>query len=157
MINNLQVFLEQDYVFLESKVPKDEELKKLVKVDTNKRLIDLSKKYFKENLTETEKEEVVDLLQHKKSISLIKASEKVGKRIGWFRGFPPGFLAGGGISIIFLPFSELPAAVILSLILLGAIAGGITVGFISSKIFSILNRWRTEEEIVSGRAARINM
>lgn len=144
----------------ESKVPKDPTLGQLVKEPPVQRLITLSKKGIKSKLSPQEKKEVKSLLQDNKVEQYLEASKKVGQRIGWIKGGAFGAVSGsihGTIAAVGLGASGLG---IFALILLGAIAGGLSLGWISSKIQGILRKWKAEEQITKGglqSGALVNM
>jgi hypothetical protein len=141
-------------LLVEAKVPKDPKINQLVKDPVIQKFISLSKKAVNVPLTPNEKTEVDNLLKDPKVHAYLKASEKVGQRIGWVKGGVIGSLGGGvtGAS------GALAAGVtsglgVFALALLGAIAGGLSLGYVSSKIQGILRRWKTEEEITKGGLA----
>lgn len=144
----------------ELQVPKDPTLGQLVKEPPVQRLITLSKKGIKEKLNPQEEKELKSLLKDDKVERYLEASKKVGQRIGWIKGGAFGAASGsihGTIAAVSLGAS---GAGIFALILLGAIAGGLSIGWISSKIHGILRKWKAEEQLTKGglqSGALINM
>jgi hypothetical protein len=117
-----------------------------------KRLISLATKHFTSELTPVEKEEIPNLLRDTRVKSMLKAAEKVGQRNGWitggFYGSVIGAITGGIAGIAFDAF--------FALVLLGALLGGLAIGFVASRIQGILTRWQTEEKIASGGGVRVH-
>jgi hypothetical protein len=137
-------------LLVEMQVPKDPSLRQLVKEPPVQRLITLSKKGIKENLSPQEKKEIKSLLKDDKVERYLEASKKVGQRIGWIKGGLLGAASGtvhGTVAAIGLGASGVG---IFALVLLGAIAGGLSIGWLSSKIHGILRKWKAEEEITKG-------
>lgn len=141
-------------ILSESKVPKDPKISQLIKDPVIQKFISLSKKAVNTPLTPNEKAEVDNLLKDPKVHAYLKAAEKVGQRIGWIRGGITGGL-GGGVTGTggALALGITSGLGIFALALLGAIAGGLSIGYIASKIQGILRRWKTEEEITKGGLA----
>jgi hypothetical protein len=141
-------------IISESKVPKDPKINQLIKDPVIQKFISLSKKAVNTPLTPNEKSEVDSLLKDPKVQAYLKAAEKVGQRIGWIRG---GITGGLGGSIVgtgsALSLGVASGLGIFALALLGAISGGLSIGYVASKIQGILRRWKTEEEITKGGLA----
>lgn len=135
----------------EMNVPKDPKIKQLIQDSSVQKFISLSRKAVKDPLTSSERTEVTNLLKDSKVRAYLKASEKVGQRIGWIKGgifgSASGGVAGTGGALALGVTSGLG---VFALALLGAIAGGLSIGYIASKIQGILRRWKTEEEITKG-------
>jgi len=117
------------------------------------RSIDLSKKYFASGLDDKELEEAEQLFKDPKVERLLKAAEKVGQRNGWISGGTYGSilgaLSGGALSLA-------GAGPFFALVLIGAVMGGLSIGYISSKIVGVLTRWKAEENISSGGGVRVH-
>lgn len=139
-------------LLIESQVPKSPQMKELVQDPQVQRLIDLSKKGMKGKLTPLEQKEIKSLLKDDKVEQYLQASKKVGQRIGWIKGGALGAASGsihGAAAAVGLGATG-SALGFFALVLLGAIAGGLTVGWISSKIHGILRKWKSEEELTRG-------
>ena len=141
-------------VIAESEVPKVPEMSQMVKDPKIKRFISLSKKILKNGRMSTfERSEMTTLLDDPKVRAYLQASQKVGQRIGWIQGGSIGALSGGLLATAKAGLAGLTLGPAIALALLGAIAGGISVGYVVSKIKGILRRWKTEEEITKGGLA----
>jgi hypothetical protein len=137
-------------LMLENQIPRDPSLSRIVKDPSVVKFITLSKKLLNKELTPQEKKEYPNLLKDPKVQAYIQASKKVGQRIGWIKGGISGTVIGGLASTG--PSAALGATGIglAALALLGAIAGGLSVGYLASKIYGILRKWKTEEELTKG-------
>ena len=114
------------------------------------KLLQQRKDFIKKKLSPQEKKEIKSLLKDDKVERYLEASKKVGQRIGWIKGGLFGAASGtihGSIAALGLGAT---GGWIFALILLGAIAGGLSIGWISSKIHGILRKWKSEEEITKG-------
>ena len=144
-------------LLLENKIPKDPEIAKMVRDLKVKKLISLSKKYFKNpnNVSEKDKNELEELFQDEKIKRYLVATTKVGRRMGWLSGgfFGGSFGATGG-AIIGLGTGSLLGW--FALVLFGALIGGLSVGFITSRIMGDLRRWDAENQMTSGQALRVH-
>lgn len=138
-------------ILCEAEVPKDPTLSKMVKNPKVMKLIGMSKKLIRGGKLSTfERQEMKTLLDDPKVKAYLQASEKVGQRIGWIQGSLAGGLSGALIAAIKAGSAGMTLIPGLALVVLGAIAGGISLGFIASKIKGILRRWKTEEELTKG-------
>jgi len=141
-------------VIAESEVPKVPEMNRMIKDPTIKRFITLSQKIVKKGKIKTfERQEMTTLLDDPKVRAYLLASQKVGQRIGWIQGGAAGAVSGGLVATAKAGMAGLTLGPAIALALLGAIAGGISLGYVVSKIKGILRRWKTEEEITKGGLA----
>lgn len=151
MSNAISLFYET--AIFEAKIPKDPEIGKIVNnTDSVKRIIDLSTKYFSSGLSKDEYKESQELFKDPKIERLLEAAVKVGQRNGWISGSLFGSMFGaltGGVLAI------TGASPFFALVLVGATIGGLSIGYVSSKIVGVLTRWETENNITSGKGARI--
>ena len=146
--------LQEQILLYEENIPKDPQISQLIETsDSVKRIIDLSKKYFTSKLSKEELKEAEHLFKDPKVERLLKAAEKVGQRNGWISGGIYGSIAG---SIVGGILSIGTAAPFFALVLLGAIIGGLSIGFLTSRIVGILTRWKTEESLTKGDQVRIH-
>lgn len=134
-------------------IEKDPNIVKLIQTSSQvKRIIELAKKHFTKGLNDKEKEETQTLFKDPKVEQLLKAAEKVGEREGWIKGgfigtligLFTGGVAGAGTDLFF------------AAVLLGAVLGGVGIGYLGSKIYKILKRWELEERITRGDTIRIH-
>lgn len=137
-------------LLIEMQVPKDSTLRQLVTEPPVQRLIELSKKGVKNKLSPQEKKEIKSLLKDDKVERYLEASKKVGQRIGWIKGGAFGTLSGAAQGALASFTVGATGIGIFALVLLGAIAGGLSIGWLSSKIHGILRKWKAEEEITKG-------
>ncbi len=115
-----------------------------------KKYISLNKKkLIGKKLTQFERNKEITLLDDPKVQEYLKASEKVGQRIGWFQGSILGGLSGGAMTASALS-TTVAGPALAALVLLGAVAGGISTGYPMSKLRGIFRRWKTEEKITQG-------
>jgi len=144
-------------LLLEANIPKLPEIATMVKDPKITKLINISKSYFKnkQTLTNTEEKELGDLFEDEKVKRYLAAATKVGRRIGWIRGSIAGIYAGGAFGAA-AGLASASISGVLGLALLGAIAGGLSIGFLASRIMGVLNRWETERKIASGGAVRVH-
>lgn len=137
--------------FVESTIPKNPALSDLLQNEKVKSFIDLSKKVVsgKVPLKDSEKEEIDNLFKDPMVKAYIAAAVQTGKRDGWIFGSLAGGILGliGASKIVasagltaFLP--------VFAASLVGAIAGGVAIGFVSSKALAILREWEAEDDVV---------
>ena len=132
----------------ESEIPKIPEMSQMIKDPKVKKFITLSQKIVKDGKMKTfERREMTTLLDDPKVRAYLQASQKVGQRIGWIQGGALGAISGGLVATAKAGAAGLALGPAVALALLGAIAGGISLGYVVSKIKGILRRWKTEEEI----------
>lgn len=132
-----------------------ETIKSLVDSSPNiKRLINYGKKHFTKGLTDKEKKEIPELLKDEKVQSMLKSATKVGQRNGWIGGGSSGAILGALIGVI-PGLNDLDH--FFAIVLLGALIGGVSLGFLASRIRGVLNRWTAEENISSGQGVRVHI
>lgn len=130
-----------------------ETLKSLIDTSPNiKKLIDYGKKHFTKGLSEQEKKEIPDLLKDPKVQAMLKSATKVGQREGWISGGIKGAILGGLIGG-FPGLADIDH--FFAIVLLGALIGGVSLGFLTSVIRGVLKRWETESNIASGHGVRV--
>lgn len=144
-----------EQVIAESEIPKVPEMSQMVKDPKIKRFISLSQKIMKNSgrLSTFQQKEIKTLLDDPKVKAYLQASQKVGQRIGWIQGGAAGAISGGLVGAAKAGVAGLALGPVVALALLGATAGGISIGYVVSKIKGILRRWKTEEEITKGGLA----
>lgn len=137
---------------LEASIPRDIELKQLANDPKVKEFIELSKKTLKKPDKQTS-QKMKNLFDDPKIQSYLQASKKVGQRLGWIHGGAAGGALGwlGGAGTSALMGASIGA--IAALGILGAVAGGLIVGYPVSKLYGILRRWNTEAKMTQGGLA----
>lgn len=116
----------------------DENIKDMVSDSIVRRFIELCKKKFTTELTKNEQKTYNTLFEEPKVKAFLDAAEKVGRRNGWLSGIPVGILVGGVAGTLTL----IPA-----IALLGAVLGGLSIGFLFSKVNEMLTRWKVEDQL----------
>lgn len=141
-------------VLLENSIPKDNIITKYTNDNNVKKLIDTSKKYF--TTGKYDKTEVEDLFQDPKVQSYLQAAVKVGRRDGWIRGGLLGSASGATVGAI---SGLLSGSIVLffALVLLGAVAGGLAFGYLTSRAFGILSKWEAERKISKSDGMRVHV
>lgn len=139
-------------LFETTEIPVDFELTKKLKHPKVKEFVKMSEQIIKngeDSLTPKEQQKYRGMFDDEAVKDYIKCAAKTGQRDGWLYGGILGSLVGfplGAISALPLNVSSIGG--ILSLSLLGAIAGGVTIGFPLSKLLYILRKWKAEDDVV---------
>lgn len=112
--------------------------------------MELSSKLLRTGLKPSEKEELRNLFEDPFVRNYLAAAEKVGRRYGWLIGGSGGGLAGYLAAVYKLPpaLSFLPPV---AAALLGAVIGGLSIGYLGSRIGKVIRRWMAENAIVSSK------
>lgn len=154
-MKSICLYMENYNLLFEMSIPKSSQISDLIQSNEQvKKFIDLAKKSFTKGLTPTEQKEADELFKDAKVRKLLEAAEKVGQREGWIRGGKVGSMIGGAVGAIGGIAAGGP---VFALALLGAVIGGISIGYLLSRVHGVLNRWKTEEEIASGRGMRLSV
>jgi tetrahydromethanopterin S-methyltransferase subunit G len=139
----------------EANIPKDNKIKQMVHDSEIQEFIQLSKKKIMSGLDQNESVQYDNLFSNPKVAAYLEAAEQVGRRNGWLYGLPVGSIvgatAGTAIGIASAPIGMSVAA----LALLGAAMGGISIGYIFSKVNEILTRWKAQDNVTLTKSVPI--
>ena len=134
----------------EVKIPFNDQLAVLIKNPSVHEFIHLSKQLLQngeDSFTEPEQQKYRGMFEDEAVKDYIRAAAKTGERDGWIRGGLIGGLIGSTAAIS--GFIDIVGGTPLAaLALLGAIAGGLVIGYPVSKLLYIWRKWKAEDNVV---------
>jgi hypothetical protein len=141
------------YSLHETSHPKeiDSGLKDMIKDSAVQRFIDLSKKKLTSDLSKEEDKAFNSLFEDPKVKAYLEAAKAVGRRNGWLHGVPTGMVVGAGAGMAVGTLTG-GGILVAALALLGAALGGVSIGYLFSKVNEILNKWTAEENLTNSKS-----